>query len=392
MQKLLAVAFTDLRIFLADKGNLVGLLLIPTVLTVVLGLVGSGGGSRHIRIAIINEDTSAQAESFIEDVADINDNFDVFLLDDSEQGGRQRVVNGNYDALIVIPTGFGQAIENFDAIDVRFYSNEDPTSPSIIEPSIQAIIGRLNGSIVSAQVGANVAENVGVTVDTDAIYQRANAILSQEPVQFDYQLTAVPDDDSSSGFNQSVPGMGTMFVMFTILGGMAVLIREREQWTLQRLVVMPVRRAEIIGGKILAYFTLGMIQYAVVFAIGLAFGMDFGNNWLGILLIAMAFSLATTALTFAVATRLRSQGQASQLTTLLALALASIGGAWWPLEIVPDFMKFIGHISPVAWAMDGFQDILFYDRGLIEVLPEVGVLLLIAGGLFVIGIMGFKYE
>lgn len=392
MQKLLAVAFTDLRIFLADKGNLVGLLLIPTVLTVVLGLVGSGGGSRHIRIAIINEDTSTQAESFIEDVADINDNFDVFLLDDSEQGGRQRVVNGNYDALIVIPTGFGQAIENFDAIDVRFYSNEDPTSPSIIEPSIQAIIGRLNGSIVSAQVGANVAENVGVTVDTDAIYQRANAILSQEPVQFDYQLTAVPDDDSSSGFNQSVPGMGTMFVMFTILGGMAVLIREREQWTLQRLVVMPVRRAEIIGGKILAYFTLGMIQYAVVFAIGLAFGMDFGNNWLGILLIAMAFSLATTALTFAVATRLRSQGQASQLTTLLALALASIGGAWWPLEIVPDFMKFIGHISPVAWAMDGFQDILFYDRGLIEVLPEVGVLLLIAGGLFVIGIMGFKYE
>lgn len=392
MQKLLAIAYTDLRIFLADRANLVGLLLIPTILTVVLGFVGGGGGSRNVRIAIIDDDVSAQSEQFVQEVGDINDNFDVFLLDSEEELARQRVVDGDFDALIILPTGFGTAVDNFEPVDIRFYSNEALTTPSVLQPSIQAIIGRWNGSIVAAQVGANIVENIGATVEDDAIYDRANAILSQEPVQFDYQLTAVAEDDTSSGFNQSVPGMGTMFVMFTILGGMAVLIREREQWTLQRLVVMPVSRTQIIGGKILAYFTLGMIQYAVVFGIGLIFGMDFGNNWLGIILIAMSFSLAATALTFAVATRLRSQGQASQLTTLLALSLAALGGAWWPLEIVPDFMKVIGHFSPIAWAMDGFQDILFYDRGLMAVLPEVGVLLLIALVLFAFGIMGFKYE
>lgn len=392
MQKLLAIAYTDLRIFLSDRANLVGLLLIPTILTVVLGFVGGGGGSRPVRIAIIDEDSSEQSEGFIDEVADFNENFDVLLLDSDEEAGRQRVVNGEFDALIIIPTDFGNAVDNFEPIDIGFYSNEALTSPSVIQPSIQAIIGRWNGSIVAAQVGARVAENIGASVDPQAIYERANAILNQEPVQFDYQLTTVDENNTSSGFNQSVPGMGTMFVMFTILGGMTVLIREREQWTLQRLVVMPVSRAQIIGGKILAYFTLGLIQYAVVFGIGLIFGMSFGNNWLGIILIAMAFSLAATALTFAVATRLRSQGQASQLTTLLALALAALGGAWWPLEIVPDFMKIVGHFSPVAWAMDGFQDILFYDRGLMAVLPEVGVLLLIALVLFGIGIVGFKYE
>ena len=393
MQKLLTIAYTDLRIFLSDRANLVGLLLIPTVLTVVLGFVGGGGGSRNVRIGIIDEDGSAQSARFIDEVADINDNFDVFLLTETDvETGRQRVVNGEFDALIILPSDFGNAVDSFQPVEIAFYSNEELTTPSVIQPSIQAIIGRWNGSIVSAQVGARVAENIGATVDTQAIYERANAILSQEPVQFDYQLTVVEEDNSSSGFNQSVPGMGTMFVMFTILGGMAVLIREREQWTLQRLVVMPVSRAQIIGGKIFAYFTLGLMQYAVVFGIGLIFGMDFGNNWLGIILIAMAFSLAATALTFAVATRLRSQGQASQLTTLLALALAALGGAWWPLEIVPDFMKVIGHFSPIAWAMDGFQDILFYDRGLTAVLPEVGILLLISLVLFGIGIVGFKYE
>ena len=135
-----------------------------------------------------------------------------------------------------------------------------------------------------------------------------------------------------------------MFVLFTILGGMAVLIRERQQWTLQRLVVMPVSRAEILGGKILAYFTLGLIQFAVVFLIGFGFGLDYGSNWIGIILIAISFSLAATALTFMLATLLRTEGQAGQLTTLLGLSLAALGGAWWPLDIVPDFMKTIGHL------------------------------------------------
>ncbi|MEL7434321.1 MAG: ABC transporter permease, partial [Chloroflexota bacterium] len=232
---------------------------------------------------------------------------------------------------------------------------------------------------------------IGAEVDQQALYERAQAIFSQDPVQINFSYSNV-DEQTVNGFSQSVPGMGSMFVMFTILGGMAVLVREREQWTLQRLVVMPVSRAQIIGGKILMYFTLGMIQYVVVFAIGLVFGMDFGNSLLGLLLLAMAFSLATTALTFALATRMRTQGQASQLTTLLALSLAALGGAWWPLSVVPETMRIVGHLSPIAWVMNGFQDLLFFGGTVTDILPEVAILLAIAGGLFVIGVWGFKYE
>lgn len=392
MQKLLAIGFTDLRLFLSDRANLVGLLLIPTVLTIALGFVGGGTGSRTIDIAIVDEDVTAQSEQFMQDMADIGESFDITLVNNTEDEARQRLVNGNFDALLLIPQGFGVAVENFEEIDLRFYSNEDPTSPGAIQPLVQALVGRWNGSIVAARVGESVAESVGATVETQDIYDSANAILEQNPVQFDYSLTAVEEDFTANGFNQSVPGMGTMFVLFTILGGMAVLVRERQQGTIQRLMVMPVSRAQVIGGKIFAYFILGMIQYLVVFAIGFIFGMDFGNNFLAVLLVAMAFSLAATSLTFALATMLRTEGQAGQLTTLLALSLASLGGAWWPLEIVPDFMKVIGHFSPIAWAMDAFQDIIWYQRGIVAILPEIGILLVIATVLFAIGIMNFKYE
>ncbi|MGJ3239198.1 MAG: ABC transporter permease [Anaerolineae bacterium] len=391
MQKILAIGWTDLRIFLSSRENLVGLLLIPTVLTVVLGFVG-GGSAPSIDIALIDEDQSAPSDQLIERVAEVNARFAVYQLDETDEASaRQRVADGEFDALLVIPSGFSEALSDYTPLNLTYYSNEDPTSPSIIEPGLQAVIGQFNTRLIAERVGTSVAETVGATVDPQAIGETASDILAQEPISINFQMTET-DSTNGTGFEQSVPGMGTMFVMFTILGGMAVLVRERQQWTLQRLVMMPVSRAQIIGGKIVAYFTLGMIQYAVVFAIGYVFGMNFGSSVLGLLLIASAFSLTATALTFTVAVFMRTEGQAGQLTTLLALSLAALGGAWWPLDIVPDFMRVIGHISPIAWAMDGFQKLIWYDQGTLSVLPEVGILLAIAGALFAVGIVGFRYE
>ena len=75
----------------------------------------------------------------------------------------------------------------------------------------------------------------------------------------------------------------------------------------------------------------------------------------------------------------------------LALTFASLGGAWWPLEIVPEFMQRIGHLTPVAWVMDAFRDLLFYGGGLSAILPELAVLLGAAVLLFGVGIWRFRY-
>ena len=55
-------------------------------------------------------------------------------------------------------------------------------------------------------------------------------------------------------------------------------------------------------------------------------------------------------------------------------------------------MQRIGHLSPVAWAMDGFQDLIFNQGTLVDVLPEIGVLLAIALVLFGIGVRGFRVQ
>ena len=265
----------------------------------------------------------------------------------------------------------------------------------------------VNSAAVAAQVGGrfvgSLAGLLALEPENDpavlerAIYTAAETRLAQRPPAVLYATTDGDDDAATisgiqSGFGQSVPGMGSMYVMFTVLGGTAVLLRERRQWTLQRLAVMPLTRAQILGGKILTYFTLGMIQYVVILAVGLAVGLNFGNAPLGLLAIMVAFVLCTTALAMALAIFMQNEEQATGTARLLALTLAPLGGAWWPLQIVPAFMQTIAKLSPVAWAMQGFHEIIYYRGALASVLPEVGVLLAAAALFFLVAINRFRIE
>jgi ABC-2 type transport system permease protein len=106
----------------------------------------------------------------------------------------------------------------------------------------------------------------------------------------------------------------------------------------------------------------------------------------------LTFTLAATALGLALATVVRTSAQAQGISLLMGLTLAPLGGAWWPLEIVPDFMRIIGHISPIAWAMDAFHELMWYDGTLVDILPMLGVLLGMAVVFFAWGALMFKYE
>ena len=423
MRSILIIILNDLRIFFSQRGNLPGLLVIPVLLTLVVGWsIGQigGGGPTRLRVDLIDLDQSGMSAQMIEDLRAANDALVLCPLDnDAEEFCRlgdeplqleraiERARTGRTSALIVIPAGYAAALESFERTAVDYYSLSDPLQPGLVLQSLNAVLQRASTASMIPGVAGALLDNVisaaqlppleGATRDSflRALYQRSQQLLTEQPAPARFRVADAAgdgDDASMNGFNQSAPGMGSLYVMFTVLGGMAVLLRERRQWTLQRLLALPLSRAQILGAKIGVYFTLGMVQYTIVFAVGGAVGMDFGSSPIAFLAVMAAFVLCITALTFALAPWIKSEGQANGLVLLLSLSLAPLGGAWWPLEIVPEFMQTIGHVSPVAWAMDAFHDLILYNGGFRDVLPEVGVLLAAAAVLFAVGIRGFRYE
>ncbi|MDE0078852.1 MAG: ABC transporter permease [Caldilineaceae bacterium] len=423
MRSILTIIYNDLSIYFSQRGNLVGLLVIPVLLTLVigwsLGRIG-GGGPTRIRVDLIDLDRSDLSARLIEELRAANDALvlcpldndagDYCRLEDEPLDVDRAIVrarSGRTSALIVIPAGYADALDGFRTVTIDFYSRSDPMQPNPVLQSLNAVLQRTSSASMTKGVAAALLDNLTPAVQLPALdeetrdsflntlYNRALQLSTEQPPAVLFRVADAGDDSEGgidNGFNQSAPGMGSLYVMFTVLGGMAVLLRERRQWTLQRLMALPLSRAQILGAKIGAYFTLGMIQFFIVFAVGAAFGMDFGSNPPALLAVMAAFVLCITALTFALAPWIKSEGQARGLVLLLSLSLAPLGGAWWPLEIVPQFMQTIGHLSPVAWAMDAFHDLIWYNGAFTDVLPEIAVLLAAAAVLFIFGIRSFKYE
>ena len=403
---------------------MIGLLVLPIGFTLLVGFFFPRGRDAALIVDVIDVDGSQVSAELVDALRAANTSLVLCPMDNDAEDicnlgdetvfdrtwARARVESANSLAMIEIPDGFGARVQAFEPVEILYLSDQGFTAPGFIQQAVDAAILRVNGAAVASRVGTDVAIDLiesiqGASLDGDqhtefsqAIYDRAAVIWGNNPVKVDYELTAQKGDSppematTPGGLGQSVPGMGSMFVMFTVFGGMVALVGERKQWTLQRLAVTPVSRGHLLGGKVLGRFTLGFIQYLVVFAVGIFAGVHFGGDILALVLIMVSFTLATTALSFAVGSRVKSEMQAGSLTQLLVLVLAALGGAWWPLEIVPPFMRAIGHISPVAWAMDGYQSLIFENGDLSAVLPSILVLLGVAIVCFGISIWYFDYE
>jgi ABC-2 type transport system permease protein len=267
---------------------------------------------------------------------------------------------------------------------------------------VQAVVQRFGAATLAGQVGGEVAATTpGLTLDAaeqaafaDSVRARAADLIAAQPPVVDNVMaaTTTPQRTNGGGFSQSVPGMATMYVMFAVFPAAIALMTERKLGTLQRLVTMPLKRAQILGGKLLARFVMGMLQYGIIFAFGLVLGVRYGSDPIAVALTMVLFTLCITAITLALATLLKNENQAGAITLLLSLTLAPLGGAWWPLEIVPDWMRTLGHISPVAWAMDSYTALIFFGKTLIDVLPYLGVLAAITLVFFAFGVARFRIE
>lgn len=423
MRTIWNIALNDLRILFRERGVWVNLVLIPLALSYAVGFANgatntSAPTTPDIVVDVINNDNSELSAQFLQNVraansalrlcpAD-NDAEDVCQLNEAAFDltlAEQRLKDQTSLALIEIPAGFGDSIASGSAAQIVYRSNEDATAPTFILQAVQAAAQKLGGALVAERVGLSVADSYEVlTFRDDAdraafaqlIREDAQARWAQNPVTINYTINEFDAEDqvarSGGGFSQSIPGIGSMYVMITIFPVIAAFIVERKQWTIQRLATMPISRSQIVAGKMLARFVMGMISYSIIFGFGLLVGARYGHDPLAVILLMVTFTMAITGLALALTAFLKNETQAQGITLLLSLTLAPLGGAWWPLEIVPAWMRAAGQISPVYWVMDGFRDLAFYGGSLATVLPSIIVLLAMTAVFFAFGVARFRYQ
>ena len=109
----------------------------------------------------------------------------------------------------------------------------------------------------------------------------------------------------------------------------------------------------------------------------LIFGVNWGNAF-GAALILIAFSLVGAGAGMLLGSVFNNDQQAGAVALLLGFGLAALGGSMAPLEVFPDTMRTIAHITPHAWANDAFADLVRQGGDVADILLELGVLAAIA--------------
>lgn len=396
---------------------LVGLLM-PAAMMLMLGLAMGGRDQVTVSIDVLDEDGSALSGQFVAVLRAELETDSAFRLctyrtaaesacglksnlkaDQWRSTADQRLKDTDTYGAILIQPGFGASLSAGQPVTVLFKSSESLSAPTLARQKIDAAVSRMSGSVAITNLVLDVAQQEFKTFEAgsaaraaafDTVHSDVESAWDQRPVLITSEGTKkqVPH----LGFNQSGPGVAIMFVLMFMLNTSTVLVSEREQGTLQRLVTLPIPRSAILAGKLLGRYLFGVIQFLVLLGVGLMMGVEWGHNIIGIALVILIFTFTSTALGLALATVVRTSAQADNISLLMGLTLSPLGGAWWPLEIVPGFMKVIGHFSPVAWGMDTFQSMMFYGGGVIDILPKLAVLLAMGALFFAFGVWNFKYE
>lgn len=418
MQTALNIARLHIQLTLKDRSALVTLLLVPIILMTLIGFaIGNDIASVTLRLDVWDADQSTFSQEFIQELQrtsqatdtlvlcvygakDIPDKCNLNASDRFEDKGETRLTDRITSAALVIPSGFGSLIESGQPAQIEFRSDNQLNTQTVSQTAVTEALDRYIGSLSIATIGTQIGAEQFSAYDTDAqrlvafdTLRQAAKITLQTPAAIVNRESTDEEDVVGLGASQSVPGMGSMFVLFGLLSLAQTLVDERKLGTLQRLFTIPTPRFYIVLGKILGAFFFGLLQFAIFVMYGwLVLKVEWGQDYLALALLISAFCLAGTALGFALATLVKTSDQASGLATMIGLILAPLGGAWWPLEIVPPFMRTIGHISPIAWAMDGFTELIHYNGGLVDILPMLGALMLTTAILMAFATWRFRYE
>ncbi|HMF14785.1 MAG TPA: ABC transporter permease, partial [Gemmataceae bacterium] len=200
------------------------------------------------------------------------------------------------------------------------------------------------------------------------------ALTRSEPMSGRTAATATLADDEGVGllrrgavrYQFLVPAYTVTFAFFMVLTVGWLFVSERRQGTLKRLRAAPLSKAEVLLGKMLPCFALSLLQGIVLLVAGkLVFGMRWGpTEWpawqqaLQLLPVVASTSLAAIGLALFVAAVARTETQVAIYGTLLVLVLAGVSGCLMPRDLMPEQMKQISLVTPHAWALDAYMQLL----------------------------------
>ena len=312
-----------------DPATLVFALVIPVVQLLLYGYA-IDFDVRHIPTAVVDFDRTRESREYIQSLHNTQ-YLDFVRTVDSPEAAEQAIRSGACHVAVVIPPDFA----------------------------------RLQGSPTPPQV------RVMVDGSDSQVATRARFAFVSPPVQpaVDARMTVLYNPNSRTQICM-IPGLAAILLqLITVSLTSASLVREREQGTLEQLMVSPVGRLGLMLGKLTPYFVLAMIEMCAILFMGyLLFDVRVSGSLLLLLVMSLPFIVASLALGLLISTAAQNQAQAMQLSMLTMLPTILLSGFVFPLETMPGPLYLLSHAFPVTHFLQIIRGVVVRGAGFWDIL------------------------
>jgi ABC-2 type transport system permease protein len=373
VRPVLALVVLELKRFLADRFNLFFVFVLPLVLVGVLGLQSGGGGQGRIALT--------GSEPTLSQLADRLGTAGVEVTTYPDRGAvEDGVAEGSFDLGVVVEG-----------------SEDEPVSLELVavgaeaSPLLEPVVRTAAEQVVLAHEHAAALEEAGL----EAV--EAGRVAESGPEGWTDAQIAVSDGDpvraelaSMGRFDLGAGGQLLLFVFLNTMTAAASTIQARRSGAMRRVMGAPVTSAQTVTGLALGRFVIALFQGVyIIGASSLLFGVDWGD--LGAVVVVLAvFGLISAGLALLIGVLLDAEGPASGIAVGAGLILAALGGCMVPLEFFPDTMRAVANVTPHAWAYQALAEIQRRDGGLLDVLPQLGVLAAMAVVVLAVGTVALR--
>lgn len=328
---------------------------IPLLLIILFGYALSLDVD-HIKTIVVDEDRSAESRDFTDKLS-ASPSFDIVARPGSSRQIADYLDRGDVSVAIVIPPDFAKNIGADRKAEMQIIiDGSDPIFAGAVRGYLTAFTETYNSNLLMS------------------FLNRQGLKTIKPPVEGRIRIWFNEDLESR---NFILPGIIAIIIM--IVGAMLtslVIAREYEEGTMETIKSLPIRAGELLLGKAIPYFFIGMANVLMAMLLGqVLFGVVMkGNFWLMIsatslyLVCALSLGLLISSVT---KSQLMANQAAVMLTYLPSLLLSNFV---FPIINMPIVLQWVTYLVPARYYIDILVGVYLRDTGLAYLGPDLAVL------------------
>jgi ABC-2 type transport system permease protein len=371
-----AILGVGLQRIARDRTALFFMIVLPIAVILIIGATVRGFST--FRIGVVDEGAGQAGRQVTAALARSSD-LQVRTYP-SVSAAAKAVARSEISTAVILPSSMDGELRAGKVVPIGVMAEEANSTQQAAAQAVESVISG-EGSRVQAALFASthVAGSLQQNLLRAAEMQPKVAQVRVQSARVDSHSNTLPE-----GFSYSAPTMLVLFVFLNALAGGATIIETRRLGMYERMAAAPIRTGTIILGEALTYFCIALAQATLIVLVGaVIFGVSWGSPLAAAALIVL-WAMVGGAAGMLSGTLFRTPEQASSIGPALGIALAMLGGCMWPLSIVSNTMRQVGHATPQAWAVDAWTALVSRGGTLAAIIPQLAVLTAFAAGFLLI--------